>query len=393
MSLFKLDIDPEFEYARGGTSHIVFLDRSPRKSVRQIREKLDNWFDRFPAAEQQRLRSDFRSRNNRTHVSALFELYCHELLLQLGFGVSMHEREASGRAKDFRCVRGSAEIDFEATLSTEPTTDEQQSSNTTKVLDYINKHGFTPGFRYALEELTEGKNPPPLKKLAGEIRDWAGSFNRAALRKLLEPNDVDRMPVGSFGADDWVIDLRLLPRPADEFAVPTHPRSIGIGPITSEFWSDDRSLRNTLKSKARHYRERNLPLVIGVDVWLEHRMIDEIDVFQALLGTEVIRYKFNGLQEPQTVFARDSDGLWVGPKGIRNRHVGAVMIVPNLLPWTIHTSRPTVYAHPQSSPHFLPSDLDLDTVTWSSHSGDIERAVGRSPEDLFQLPPDWLDED
>ena len=391
MSLFKVDPDPQFEYARGSTPYIKFLDRSPRSAVLRIRSVLDEWFDRFPPSEKARLRTQFRSMNNRTHVSAFSELYCHELLLSLGFDVTMHNREESGRAKDFRCVGGTIEMDFEATISTEPKTEQSQSSNATRVTDYLNEHGFVPGFRYALEDLSEGMDSPPLKKLAERVRKWTESFDRRTLREQLECDGAESMPVETFAASDGEIELRLLPRPGEESTVPSHPRSIGVGPITAEYLSDDRSLRNTLKNNARHYRERDLPFAIGVNVWLDHGSVDEIDVLQALIGTEAVKYKFSGLKEIETVLSREPDGLWTGPQGLRNRHVGAVMIAPNLLPWTAHTTRPTAYVNPLASPRFDKSILDIDTVTWDPHSGKIQRSVGKSPREILGLALDWLD--
>jgi hypothetical protein len=201
------------------------------------------------------------------------------------------------------------------------------------------------------------------------------------------------MPVRSFEAAGWVITFRLLPRPAEEHRRPEPPRSIGIGPMYSESPSDSRALRNTIKRKARHYADRSLAFALAVNVWLRFRSIDEIDVLQALIGTEVICYTFEGVDRMHGQATQDRDGVWLGPHGPTNQHLGAVLVVSNLLPWTIHTCKPTLYINPRSSPNSPPSLLDIDSVTWDPDTGHVIRTPGTSPATLFQFGPDWLDSD
>lgn len=390
MTLFEVAVDPHLEYGRGSTPHIDFLDRSPRPAVAEIREVLDLWYGRFPDIEKDRLKREFRSTNNRTHSSAFFELYCNELLLRHGYEVSVHVPEKTGRAKDFRCRRSGRIIDFEATVSNDVEADRQQNRNRTRVLDYIDEHGFVLGFRYSMEDLKEGSDLPRLKHLAHQVRSWASENDRKTLRRVLETEGPESLPVRQFVSNEWKFRIRLIPKPEDELAKPSNPRSISMGPITSGFRNDDRSLRNTLKLKSKHYRDKRYPFIIGVNANHGFGTVDEEDILSALLGTEVVRFRFKGIHEmPDHYLDRKPDGLWIGPKGPTNKTVGGVMIVSNLAPWSIVSNRPVLFIHPFSSNPVTQVDLDIDAVSWDTKDGEIVRSYGRSPAEIFDLPEDW----
>jgi len=47
-------------------------------------------YQKYPQVEKHRVKRDFQSRRNETHLSACFELFLHELLIRLGFKVEVH---------------------------------------------------------------------------------------------------------------------------------------------------------------------------------------------------------------------------------------------------------------------------------------------------------------
>ena len=63
----------------------VNLDGSPGKQ--DLRDKLESWFQKFPTDGQNDLRRRFRSGRHEDHEGAFFELFLHELMINLGLKV------------------------------------------------------------------------------------------------------------------------------------------------------------------------------------------------------------------------------------------------------------------------------------------------------------------
>ena len=61
-------------------SEFAYLDRSARPGSEKIRLALEEWFNHYPADEQEEFASRFRSEEPYSCISATFELYLHELL-------------------------------------------------------------------------------------------------------------------------------------------------------------------------------------------------------------------------------------------------------------------------------------------------------------------------
>ncbi len=82
--------------ARYAEGDFPFLNRSSWPESARIRDELERWFARFPssavdaARERRDLRGRFRSRSDRDHQAAFFELFVHELLMRLTLGVEVH---------------------------------------------------------------------------------------------------------------------------------------------------------------------------------------------------------------------------------------------------------------------------------------------------------------
>src|SRR5689334_11905016 len=67
-----------------------FLNRSSRAEFARIRDVLEIWFEHYPLSEQPEFRSRFRSTNDFQYRAAFFELFLHELHLQLDCKLQLH---------------------------------------------------------------------------------------------------------------------------------------------------------------------------------------------------------------------------------------------------------------------------------------------------------------
>src|SRR5207253_4733053 len=68
----------------------AFLNRSSQVRIQLVRQLLEGWFDDFPDRGKPDLRSRLRSKRDREHWGAFFELYCYCLLRRQGFMISLH---------------------------------------------------------------------------------------------------------------------------------------------------------------------------------------------------------------------------------------------------------------------------------------------------------------
>jgi len=73
--------------------------------------------------------------------------------------------------------------------------------------------------------------------------------------------------------------------------------------------------------------------------------VDRIDEMQALFGQEQYIFSSNRLEsEPR--MERAKNGVWVGPTGVQYRRISAVLIAPDVLPWTVAVRNVRLYHNP-----------------------------------------------
>ena len=382
--VFTRELSAEFEYGRSQTPEYDFLNRSPRAEVESVRLLIEEWFGRVPQNERARILSSLRSRKNPEHWGAFFELFCHEMLLRNGYGVEMQPHSPHGKTKDFRASGRTFAFEMEASVCLDSF--QNQHSVVNQLTDFIDEHAFAAGFRYSIQLTHEGSNLPPLRLLSEQIRDWANGFNREEQRRLLEESNFEALPVRTFSHDDWEVEIRLIPRPIDESQTHGFKKAIGIGPVFSGWLQHDKAMLNTLKGKAAKYPDRDHPFIIAINTMFGFGTHDEIDVFQALLGTERVTVDLKTLQSKPS---RAADGLWIGPKGPRNKRVSGVFVANHLRSWNVPRTKITLYLNPWAEKPIDHSVLSCDAVSWDLPTGRKVEHSGKNPSEIFCLDPNW----
>lgn len=76
-----------------------FMNRTSRPGAELIREAAECWFSHYPLENQDALRSRIRSKIDREHHAAAFELILHEVLLRLGCTLELEPALANGNTK------------------------------------------------------------------------------------------------------------------------------------------------------------------------------------------------------------------------------------------------------------------------------------------------------
>lgn len=102
---------------REGEDSYSFLNRVNAPYWAQVRNLLESFFSRYPAEHSESLRRDFRARLPGRHYAAWWELYLHELLLRLGYEITIHPAiEGTERKPDFGLRRDGTELLVEASV-------------------------------------------------------------------------------------------------------------------------------------------------------------------------------------------------------------------------------------------------------------------------------------
>jgi hypothetical protein len=345
MQLFDTVVSADMGPANYGESHYEYLSRTGRPPFLRVRELMEIWLAEFPRQHRAEIATRLRTRDNRHFDAAFFELYLHALVRRLGYVVRVHPR-AGGRKKrpDFLITEaGQCGLLIEAASVTDTSAFARaEESRRHAVYDALNRF-HCPDYFINLQHYGELTSNLPGARLRRELRQFINSLDYDAVRKLAE-HGLEHLPKYSFVHDSFRLEISLIPVSPERRGQTEH-RPLGMhGPAEGALVDYHTPIRDKISHKANYYGRLRRPLVVAINVASGHA--DNIDVMQALFGTERWTYPtLSGvLGEPR--FGRALDGVFVGPKGPRNRNVSAVLLVSALLPWTVATSEPVIYQNP-----------------------------------------------
>ena len=382
MPLFDLTARSDLEFARRSEGAFAYLNRSGRPQSGAVRDLLEDWFARYPAAHQEELRARLRSRTRHHFDSAFFELYVHALLTRCGCSVTVHPHAPDGRARrpDFLAAAADGSRFFvEAVVvsdrSAQQAAADARAGEFLDALEDLSSADFFVGVRPE----GEPKSPIPKRRWLGEVRRFLASVNPddAALR---EDRELDQHPHIDLEHDGWTVRVFavLKQRSRGERS----QRGLGME-LGEAMLVDPRTpLRDALVGKANRYGDLGLPFIVAANAKSEH--LDQIDVMEALFGKEQLVMTHRG--DPGRL-TRKPDGAWTSGRGPRNKRVSAALVAPGIVPWSVAAYTPQLYLNP-----------------WASHSAvslltELPRMVpvearmvsqpGRSARELFVLPDGW----
>lgn len=185
MPLFEPSAAPSGQRPkRYGESIYVYYRDSERPGVVAIRTLLEEWFLELPEDERLDLQQRFRSRIDRQHRSAVFELFLHHLLLRCAFEVEFHP-DISGVAThpDFLVSRDEQDLFYlEAIAVGNSAREEAETNRMNQVYDALNNLA-SPDFYLGLRVEGAPDTPPPGARLRGEIGRWLATLDRQTIQQ------------------------------------------------------------------------------------------------------------------------------------------------------------------------------------------------------------------
>jgi hypothetical protein len=375
----RTDASPSAE----SEDYFTFLNRVDTPFWAEVRRVLNAWFSRYPSQRAPGLWQEFRSRRARQQRGAFWELYLHELFLQLGYQVVVHPELAdTSHTPDFELRRDGRRLYVEArVMSSEIILDEDEIRPPPWLLDAIEKirnHDFDlqlVGIAQA------GPVRPKDTEITGAIDAWLDQ---------LDPDDYSDADAPAAAENavrfrGWEVVLSAWPRHPDERGSTTR-RKLAIGFMEVGGINDVGRLRSALKAKAGRYGRPGVPLVTAV--LCDASFLDRRDVAATLFGSEAIRYRMGELGSARLV--RDQNGFWFWRGKPTNRRVSGVLVAKQLHPSSVTEVAPDLWLNPWAVQP-LEEEWPFTTAT-ADDRGDVLYEE-RDPDmaGVLALPSHWPD--
>ena len=294
-----------------------FLNTSGFRFVEQVRQYIQEWFDRYPEEAKADLRGRFVSEDDLQHTSAHFELFLHELLLRIGFSVEVHPTIAGVEEHpDFLIQDGDKLCYLEAVVIHTNSAIRTVTRHEELVLSWLDD---LDGSNFWLSLEAQGAlTKQPKKKDLNPVRDLLSRNHPDEVERIVSTSGYQSAPHADVRIGDWSLRATLIPRPATSRGN-ADERTFGVGPGAGGL-ANTTAVAEKIAEKAREKKSSQLdaPLVIAAKVMDELFDVRE-DAIPTLLGwpqsTEPTRVSIGA--------KRQAPGVWLKRNGqpqYRNLH-------------------------------------------------------------------------
>ena len=321
--LFKSRLRTRLEAQRVGETTYQFINDSAWEACDAYRDLVNGWLAGFPPSDRVELTRRIRTaRDDFKYHAAMLEVVTGALLQGLGYSIDPHPSLTGTRTTpDFAVSEalGGRVGYVEATatgLSVHKIAAGKRQKPIYNAIDHISMPtGCFLGFKL----LAAGGDSPPLGELRRDVQQWVDR----------ECNAVPAAPLKKiFRLDDWEVELKLFrTESGKDYQNAIHVTGPYVGWI-----SPIEDIRSKLSEKSKRYGRLDWPYVIVVGdthgrSWGTGGVAS--DLSQAVFGDEVLRWS----ETAEPTWGRASNGFWLGPKGVRNTHVSAVLFFPDVGIW------------------------------------------------------------
>jgi hypothetical protein len=252
--------------------------------------------------------------------------------------------------------------------------EESELNREAKIYNAIDMIKLPAGCLLGYDLVQAGLDSPALKPLMNSIESWARENSDRARSEEV---------VRRFTAGGWIIELELFSG-GDGVSEAT---GIGVAGMRGGLIAPHKDIRAALDRKSRWYGAMTAPYVIVV-ADAKNQLFGKEGVKDAL--TEAVfgdeRTVFSGGQARRN---HAKNGFWIGPTGVRNQHVSAVLLMPDAGIWKLRDKKwqPLLAINPWSNyppPNVIKSltRLEAEDQKWILRSG-------KSFGDILGFPMIW----
>jgi hypothetical protein len=366
-----------------------FLNRSAQSKYEQARNLLEKWFQDYPEPYRSDLGKRIRSKLDEDHLGAFFELYCYSLLRYQGYNVKPQQvvDQTKGNPIDFLVQSIDTPLFYlEATVAMDVNTASVSQRILRELWDALNTLQ-EPNFQIELYVERESTHSLPIKKICSDIHEWLQTLDPNEVSMWKTASTEDRWPY--YDLDGWKIVFIPKPKPSGRRG---KPGNTIFGLLSPAQWrKPQNSLKAALKEKEDRYGDFELPYIIAIDVLAINSFGSDVE--EILFGQEVALFD---KQSGEIAMTRSpllpdrpsqENGFWLARRGPRNRHVSAVLLVDELMPWSIAHKTPVLWHNPWAEkplslnvwqgPQMIPNMDGLEPY--------MQERVGKESDEIFHL--------
>ncbi len=386
MKLFKQCTSYSEKYSGYSEPEYSFLCRTDRPEMVKAKELLEKWFLSYPTSQKNELRSRFQSNDNLHHQGAFFELFYHQMLINLGYSVEIHPSiKDSPYRPDF--IVGSAILPkfyFEATVAAcKPTIERVSQARINAVYDVINRQVISNDFALLTNNQGFPKTPPQATEIAKKINQQLEMLDYEKIKYYFENNLVDEIPRWVFTHDDWILEVS--PFPCRELKRKRKTRIIAGTSEDINFQGQIKSISESIKKKGNKYKNLEFPLVIAIN---SYENIDKEEMINSLFGENKLTYSLPiENEEIQYIYRRHPNGIFGNEKQPKYSRISAVLFVNALRPWNICHVEMLLFINPWAQ-YPLKSQLE-DIPKGYFSNGNLFITNGLTTSKIFNLPNNW----
>jgi len=286
-------------------------------------------------------------------------MYCCELLRAHGFRVKTHPTTGTQKSRhpDFLVLRDDTPVCyFECTLAADPMIDPAEQARKNTIMDALNR--IDPGpYILMLEFVAVGSASPSVARLRHEVEAWVRSLEERAREDSSTPPSVSASR--SWRLDGW--ELAFTAYRSSNLAKATEERRGIAGHMEGIRYVDSSGrLRRALSQKAKRYgSDLGLPYIVAVNSM--DTILEDYDVMEALFGE--MRIVMN-IKTGQHHEERAPNGIWRRRGDFQYRRMSGVLVVGNLVPWTLWTAPLKLWHHPDPRHPLDPSDWRIPQMLY-----------------------------
>lgn len=318
-----------------GESLYSYVNRSARQQAAQARKLCEEWFADYTndatAEELKRFTGDFRSKNDKQHYAAWFELLTHQIFVRFGLDMSIHpELSGTSRKPDFATFSNGSRMLVEATVvapDKDPFAPSRYEEDVQEKLTQLEIPNFTTRIASVSGPL---KRRLKNKEIKREFVRLIAKHDPDIAQQRIDQFGYGVLPteIASFG--DWQLIVELFPLPPGKRA-PKKAR-VAPWPLVATHDCAVPQVRAKIKDKLKHYRPNDDQLILAVNVHNRGGFNLEIDGHDVLFG---------------------NDGIWNG----RRSCPAVVLFFTETNSYAVPGTQACLYVNPSVDPSELPPAL------------------------------------
>jgi hypothetical protein len=374
------------KWAGYSESSWIYLNRVSRPGYDYLRKLLQNWFDHYDASPVKRrnLQKEFRSENDKEHLSAFFELYVYSLFKQLGYAIEV-EPVWQGKHPDFMLTSTDGMRVLLEVAGTYPDREYgigQQLE--AKLLDYLDNKINSPDFFLQVRLTSYPQGDISYRPVADAIQRALGRLNYDEIATTFREKGLVDFHLTSWTQGEWSVEVFVIPK-TDHARGKADSRPISIVGHEARWIDTESEIRSPIDNKYRKYAQVQIPYLLFLNLGSIHA--DHNSIVNALFGDD------EGLFDVETgevTPSRKPNGSWVGPNGFQKKGMSGIGLFQGLRPTNLQVKSCEVWHHPAANLPIAPELLVLPQriLNYQSHQMDFREGV--SPATILGIDPEQM---